>query len=134
MTTTTKTKTTTKVKKAPKVIILSVYKDKSKEELVKLGEAYKQQFPIAKDAEILTELPKPADVKGCIIVGNLLPTYLIAAAEIALEANASAYWKLPTKIQAMLEVDDVLDMLSFPKALKVKELDVTSYLPQEEQM
>ena len=136
MSNTTKTKKVveTPVEKATpkqKIIIISSHKQKSKEMLTILGEAYKiKSAPLCEDAdvEIVTELPNRATVKDAVLIGNMIPNYLATAAKLIVEANATGFFGVPDRFATQLSAQEAADLLTYPKAYQATECEVEAYV------
>jgi len=123
------------IMKTTKVIIVASNKNKSNEALQILGQAMKLKFQPVCDqhdkVEIVTSNPSPADCKGAVIIGNMVPTYLGMKAELVLEVNAQGFMGVPDRFAEKLTVEEVVEMLNYPKAYIIEEVEVSEFIGEE---
>ena len=115
-----------------KVIVIVNHKSHAEKTLKNIAQAYCLKFEKliaqADEVEILTKLPSPNDVKDCVLIGNLVPTYIAEKAEFVCEANCMEAFNIPSRFAEQMEAEEFIPMLKFPRAYKVESIFVEDFV------
>jgi|SaaInlStandDraft_1057018.scaffolds.fasta_scaffold04041_11 hypothetical protein len=125
-----------KTERSNDYIVLASYSQKPLSQLQTLGEQLSKRFGV-EGCKIVTDDKSEAkrgtikadDVRGKILVGNMIPSYLAQAADEVIEVNCQQFFNTPERFIKEYTDEEIGGLLSYDRSYKVVKTPLSKHLP-----